>query len=86
MLIISATSLMILITFVQNELLTYFTLFIRLYHGGGGGGGGGGGRGKVKLSISRKSESWNEGDVVCLQTVFDALDPSILWTSSCFIT
>ena len=50
------------------------------------GGGGGGGRGKVKLSISRKSESWNEGDVVCLQTVFDALDPSILWTSSCFIT
>ena len=37
-----------------------------------------GGRGVVKLSISRNSESCNEGDVVCPQ---DAFDPGLLWTS-----
>ena len=40
----------------------------------------------MKLSISRKSESCNEGDVVCPQAVFDAFDPGLSWTSPCIIT
>ena len=43
-------------------------------------------RGRVKLSISRKSESCDEGDVVCPRAVFDAFDPGLSWTSSCVIT
>ena len=61
--------LALLASWLLTYLVTYFTLSVQ------------GCRGKVKLSISRKSEGYNEGDGVYPHAVFDALQQILI----CFV-